>query len=175
MDTTSKSKHIIDLAKEIIDDIELNRIEAQSILLKCTRLSRYVDNEEIRKWLKFEMQGYISGDQISEKYMTKTGRWTDRKENKGYWIPLSQIEATIESQTNNLKSFRIPDSSSQFAATVVSKVTASMNMTSDYISTMVGIKSRVISFLHDFATNVYYEKVFDNLAESIFDTYKREI
>lgn len=175
METTSKSKHILDLAKEIIDDIELNRTEAQSILLKCTRLSRYVDNEEVRKWLRFEMQGYPSGDPISEKYMTKTGRWTDRKKNEGYWIPLSQIEATIDSQTNKLKSFRIPDSSSQFAPTVVREVTSSMNLTANYISTMVGIKSRVISFLHDFSTNVYYEKVFDNLAESIFDNYKKEI
>ena len=175
METTSKSKHILELAREIIDDIELNKTKAQSILLKCTRLSRYVDNDEVRKWLKFEMQGFVSGDQISEKYMTKTGRWTDRKEYKGYWIPLSQIEATIDSQTNKIKSFRIPDSSSQYAAIVVSKVTTSMNLTANYISTMVGIKSRVISLLHEFATNVYYERVFDNLAESIFDNYKKEI
>lgn len=40
-----KSEHIISLAKEIIDDIELSRLDAQSILLKSTRLTRYVDNE----------------------------------------------------------------------------------------------------------------------------------
>jgi hypothetical protein len=172
---TSKSNHILDLAKEIIDDVELNRIDAQSVLLKSTRLSRYVDNEEVRKWLRFEMQGYISGDIISEKFMTKTGRWTDQKVGKGFWIPLSQIEALIESQTNLLKSLRIPDSSSQYAAIVIGNVTKSMNVAASNISTLVGIRSKVLSFLHDFATNVYYEKVFDNLAESIFDNYKKEI
>lgn len=60
-----KSEHIISLAKEIIDDIELSRLDAQSILLKSTRLTRYVDNEEIRKWLRFEMQGYSSKDEVS--------------------------------------------------------------------------------------------------------------
>ena len=41
----SKSKHIIVLAKEIIDHKELSKLDAQAILFKCTRLARYVINE----------------------------------------------------------------------------------------------------------------------------------
>lgn len=172
---TSKSQHILDLAKEIIDEIELSKYEAQAILLKCTRLARYVDNEEIRSWLRFEMQGYPSGNLISEKYMTNTGRWTDFNEKKGYWLPLSQIESIIVSENNKLKSYRIPDSSSQTANIIVNNVMKQMNLTTSLISKLGGIKSRVISLVHDFATNVYYEKIFDNLAETIFDDYKGEI
>ena len=47
----SKSEHILSLALELMDDIEFSKIEAQAILLKTTRLARYVDNDEIRKFL----------------------------------------------------------------------------------------------------------------------------
>lgn len=55
----SKTEHILKLATEIMDDIELSESEPQSILLKSTRLARYVDNSEIRSYLKFEIQGYL--------------------------------------------------------------------------------------------------------------------
>lgn len=175
MENTSKSQHILELAKEIIDEIELSKYDPQSILLKTTRLARYVDNEEIRNWLRFEMQGYTINDPISIKFMTKTGRWTNQEKNEGYWFPLSQIETALVSQDNKLKSYRIPDSSSQYALSVVGEVMKQMNETARLISTLGGIKSRIISLIHDFATNVYYEKIFDNLSESIFDNYKNEI
>jgi len=172
---SSKSQHILDLAKEIIDEIELSQNDAQSILLKCTRLSRYVGNDEIKSWLLFEMQGYYSGDSISEKYMTKTGRWIDRKENKGYWYALSQIEVLLQSEMTKQKSLTIPNSSSDGAFYVVKNVINEMRATSHTISKLGGIKSKVLSIAHNFATNIYYEKIFDNLAESIFDDYKGEI
>jgi hypothetical protein len=171
----SKTDHVISLAKEIVDDIELGRYDAQSILLKCSRLARYVNNDKIRKWLRFEMQGYVLGDSISEEYMSKTGRWTDKQENKGYWMPLSQIESTIESEKSTLSMLRIPDTSSAHAGVIVNNITRQIHLISSQISKLGGVKSRVISLAHDFATDVYYEKIFDNLAESIFDKYKSEI
>jgi len=175
MDTQSRSSHITELAKEIIDDIEFTRLDAQVILLKTTRLPRYVGNEEIREWLRYEMQGYQKGTDTFEKYMVKTGRWTNKDERKGYIMPLAQVEGTIVAETEKLKAYRIPDTSSQYAVTVIDNVRSGMSGTSSYISTLSGIKSRVISILHDFATTVYYEKVFDNIAESIFDNYKKAI
>jgi hypothetical protein len=175
MEHTSKSKHVIELAREIIDNIELSEYDAQSLLLKATRLARYVDNEEMRAWLRFEMQGYVSGNDVSEKYMTRTGRWTDKAENKGYWGPYAQIDATIKSSDARLKQLRIPDSSSDSANVIVINISNQIVSVTSTITKLGGIKSRVISILHDFATNVYYERIFDNLAESIFDEYKRKV
>jgi hypothetical protein len=170
----SKTEHIISLAKEILDDIELSRLEAQPLLLKATRLARYVDDDEVRKWLRFEMQGF-SNDEVSLKYMTKTGRWTDREKNEGYWTPLAQIEATADAQKQKLSLIRIPDTSGDKAIYVIDRVTNQMNAATQNIAKLEGIKSRVISFIHDFATNVYYQKTFDNVAEGIFDKYKKDI
>lgn len=170
----SKTEHIISLSKEILDDIELSRLEAQPLLLKATRLARYVDDEEVRKWLRFEMQGF-SNDEVSLKYMTKTGRWTDREKNEGYWMPLAQIEASADAQKQKLSLIRIPDTSGDKATFVMDRVTSQMNSATQNIAKLEGIKSRVISFIHDFATNVYYQKTFDNVAEGIFDKYKKEV
>jgi hypothetical protein len=171
----SKTGHTITLAKEIIDDIELSRLDCKAVLLKATRLSRYVDDEDVRKWLRFEMQGYNSKEDISLNYMSKTGRWTDKEKLEGYWIPLAQVEASCEAQKQKLALIRIPDTSGDRATFVIDRVTNQMNGATTNISKLEGIKSRVVSLIHDFATSVYYQNTFDALAENIFDNYKKDI
>ncbi|MDD6210983.1 MAG: hypothetical protein PUB21_10300 [Bacteroidales bacterium] len=158
--------------KRNIDDIELSRLDAQSILLKSTRLTRYVDNEEIRKWLRFEMQGYSSKDEVSLRYMSKTRRWTDKEKGEGYWVPLAQIVAMKESSDIKLKGLSIPNTD---IPVIASNASSNMNITANNIAKYEGIKSTILSLIHDFATSVYYERVFDGLAESIFDSYKKEV
>lgn len=171
----SKSEHIQSLALEMMDDIELSRLNAQSILLKATRLARYVDNKEIRQFLKYEMQGYSNTDPTSLAYISKTGRWVDKAKVTGYWFPLSQVEARILIESEKLKQITIPNSGSEKMLLVSRDVTSELNATSIRIAKLGGIKSRVISIVHDFVTNVYYEKTFDNLSESIFEEYKKDI
>lgn len=43
------------------------------------------------------------------------------------------------------------------------------------ISKLSEIKSRVLVNLHSFVCKIYYEKQFDNLSESIFEDYKRDV
>ena len=170
----SKTEHILKLATEIMDDIELSKNEAQSILLKTTRLARYVDDSNIRAFLKFEMQGYPNNE-LGRKYMDLTGRWTDKENSKGYWFPLSQIEAKIEVENSKLIQLRIPDTSATSALPIIRDIRHAMSETAIRISKLGGIKSRIISLVHEFVTNVYYERTFDNLAEGIFESYKKDI
>jgi hemerythrin-like domain-containing protein len=170
----SKTEHILKLATVIIDDIELSKNDAQSILLRTTRLARYVDDSNIRAFLKFEMQGY-QNNELGTKYMDLTGRWTDKKNSKGYWVPLSQIEAKILVENNKLIQLRIPDTSASTAMVIIREMKRTMSETAINISKLVGIKSRIISLIHEFVTNVYYERTFDNLAEGIFESYKKDI
>ena len=54
----NKSEHISELVKELLDDIELNKISIEAILLKTSRLARFVDSYETQRWIYFEMNGY---------------------------------------------------------------------------------------------------------------------
>ena len=175
MSEQSRSEHILELSKELLDDIELSRTNVENLILKASRLARWVGSEEIRQWLKFEMGGYNSTDELSLKYMGLTGRWIDKEKNTGYWGPLAQQEAAIDAQKAKLAGMRTPDSSGEWAGMAIANVTRSMSEVANIISRLSGIKSRVLAHLHTFVTEIYYEKEFDNLSESIFEKYKKDV
>ena len=171
----SRSEHILELAKELLDDIELSRASAESLILKASRLARWVGSEEIQYWLKLEMQGYNSSNEISLRYMGITGRWTDREKQRGYWGPLAQHEAAIIAEQAKLHAMRVPDTAGDMAFIATKKVTDEMTSSTSYISKLSGIKSRVLAKLHEFVSEIYYEKQFDSLSESIFERYKSDV
>lgn len=171
----SRSEHILELAKELLDDIELSRLSAETLLLKASRLARWVGSEEIKYWISLEMKGYNTSSEISLKYMGKTGRWVNKEENKGYWGPLAQHEATIEAENIKLRSISTPDTSGDWALRVMQIHQQELTSATKTISKLSGIKSKVLAHLHGFVTDIYYEKVFDSLSESIFEKYKSDI
>ena len=175
MTEQSRSKHILELARELLDDIELNRMSAEHLLLKATRLARWMGSEEIQQWLGLEMIGYNNTEKVSLKYMSITGRWVDRDKGTGYWGPLAQQEAAIEAEKAKLAAMRTPDSSGQWANLTIANVTYAMNETTNLISRLSAIKSRVLAKLHQFVSEAYYSLVFEGLSESIFERYKREV
>lgn len=171
----SRSEHILELAKELLDDIELSRLSAEALLLKASRLARWVGSDEIKYWINLEMKGYNASNEISIKYMGITGRWTNKEEGLGYWGPLAQHESAIEAENIKLRSMSTPDTSGDWAYRVMQMYENQMAATTNYISILSGIKSRVLAHLHSFVTEVYYEKEFDSLSESIFERYKSEV
>lgn len=118
------------------------------------------------------MQGYSSKDEVSLKYMSKTRRWTDKEKGEGYWVPFAQIVAMKEASDIKLKGLSIPNTD---IPVIAYNASSNINHTVNNITKLEGIKSTVLSLIHDFATSVYYERVFDGLAESIFDSYKKEV
>lgn len=172
---TNKSSHILILASELLDDIELSKLPAEALILKASRLARLTGTDEIRQWLSLELGGYYGKDPVSEKYMSMTGRWIDRNEGTGYWGPLSQQEAKIEAQKIKLSLMKTPDTSADVALIVVRETHKAMSQTANRISTYSGIRSRVLAILHNFVSSIYYEKTFENLSETIFEKYRSNI
>jgi len=78
-----KSESVRALAEETLADIELSRLPVEQLVFKAARLARLADHQELMVWLAGEMHGYADND-VGEKYMTLTGRWTDKAERKGY-------------------------------------------------------------------------------------------
>ncbi|MFG0322985.1 hypothetical protein ACF8EF_11745 [Pseudomonas sp. zjy_15] len=171
----SRSEHILNLAKELLDDIELSRVNCESLLLKSSRLARWVGSEEIKAWIGYEMHGFNTTDPTSLKYMGITGRWIDYKERKGYWGPLAQQETIIQTQQMKLKNLQTPDTSGDWGLKVMSMHQESIKSASHLIHQISAIRSKVLATLHNFISAIYYEKQFDSLSESIFEKYKSDI
>lgn len=125
MERKSQSEHVLELSKELLDDIELGRLEAEKLLLKCSRLARLAGTEEVQKWIMFEMQGYNSSDPVALRYMALTGRWINFEKKQGHWGPLAQQEATIAAQQAQLTAMQLPDIGGEWANLAISNVLTS--------------------------------------------------
>ena len=168
----SKSQHTLELVKELLDDLELGSTSGEQLILKASRLARIAGDEEIKQWLKFELGGYNGRNNTSIKYMGITGRWINKDKKEGFWASLAQIEAKIEAEKSKLAVMRIPDDNHNLAAQTTAQT---MSNTANEIAMFSGIRSKVKARLHSFVSEVYYEKVFDNLSESIFESYKKDV
>src|SRR4051794_26791109 len=70
--------NIIDLAKRIVDEVELGSPRADHLVRLGMRLAGTLQNETISKWLNMEYYGYHSfDDPFTQKYISLTQRWTD--------------------------------------------------------------------------------------------------
>jgi AbiTii len=175
MSPQSESEHILELSRELLDDIELGRLEADKLLLKCSRLARLAGSEEVKFWIKHEMEGYNVTDKFSLLYMGKTGRWTNYKEKKGYWHSLAMIESAIGTQKARLMGSKLGNVSADAHVGTINVVNTAQESISSTITTMSGIRSRVLGMLHTFVVGVFYERQFAKLAENIFEQYKKDV
>lgn len=171
-----RSEHELELAKELLDDIELSRMSVDALIMKASRLARLCGNEEFQKWIRYEMRGYFSNVDLCIRYMGLTGRWTDREKKEGYWMPVAQVESLITAKKIELESMSTPNvSGTDYANIVMTNYLNKKSAISTLISKLTGIKSRVLGILHTFTSEIYYEKELDHLAESIFENYKKDV
>ena len=173
--SNAESQHTFNLSGELLDDIELGRLSADKLLLKCSRLARFAGSDETQEWISLEMTGYNLTDPISLLYMTKTGRWTNYEKKQGYWGPLAQQEASVEALKAKVVSLRVPDVSGDYAYISTKNVVDTVNAATTSISSIQAVISRVQALLHKFVSGVYYRLQFENLVESTFEGYKDDV
>ena len=168
------NEHKISLASELIDDIELSRLTPDQLLFKAYRLARICDNVDIRKWLYYELKGYSDSPE-SRKYMDYVWRWTNKKNDIGYWVPFSSINSMIQANEAQLRQLQVPDINVSLSssnphevvtgiygekvsgfASHTQQILSKMAEITNSISNMTGIRSRVMSSIHTFVSDIYY-------------------
>jgi hypothetical protein len=132
---------MLQLATELLEDIELSRGSALAHILKASRLARLVDDDETQQWLLMELHDYYDTD-LGRKYMSFTGRWIDQTENTGYWQGISQIEAQIAAQEALLASLRLPDLSGDMVSIALREVRVHQAAVANTIGTLAGIRAK---------------------------------
>ena len=183
-------KHRLELARELLDDIELSRLAPEQLLLKASRLARIVDDAGVRTWLGFELRGYPNSE-IGRKCMDLMGRWTDKSKDLGYWNPLAAINGTIAAWQVQIQQLQVPNVQislasanphefvTGFGGTGAPKlsdpalaVLHRLNDLTTNIAALSAVRSRVLSQIHDFVSKTYYVLAFSGIAESIFQRYQ---
>ncbi len=173
--TKSKSQLVLELARDLLDDIELSRLGSEALLLKVSRLARLSGSEEDQAWLHLELGGYNLNSATAEKFLSLTGRWIDRDKGVANWGPLAQQEAIIEASKLQLQSLSTHGLGGDGATYAVARISLESSKIASKLSRIGGIRSRVLGLLHKFVVRVYYERLFSSAAESIFERYQHSI
>lgn len=191
--TISQSAHILELARELVDDVELSRLGPEQLLLKATRLARLTQDEAAAEWLRFELHGYTN-DARSRGWMLYFGRVKSSSDQLGYFQPLAGVSGAMVAIQTQIQQLKLPDiqfapSSANpnelvtgFAGSTAARVTKPIDdilqrlqSHTTALTQLSSIRSRVLNAIHDFATRVYYERALGGLAESIFERHKTSL
>lgn len=99
---SSKRDVALNLAEELLSDIELHRISPMDIARKTSRLARILNDTEAMFWLYYEVSGYPKGDDGLHQYAWKAAVKSHRifkKDGKEYATTygIGELETSIES------------------------------------------------------------------------------
>jgi hypothetical protein len=192
----SRNAEILQLSRDLVDDIELSRLTAESLLLKAARLFRLLNEPKLLRWVNAEILGYSLADEVAVEYMGYTGRWVNRAARTGIYQPLAQIEAQISALSLQLQMLRVPDVSFSIhsanpsehvtlgafgtghapdPAKAVNTVVSQAQSLTTTIGTLAGIRTKVRGLLHSWATHILHQRAFGALTQTIFEQYKATV
>jgi hypothetical protein len=172
--TQSKNDYTLTLAKEIIDDIEQNRISGSSLVLKAARLAELAGSTEIQSWLRYERNGFNKTEPLSQKFLARTGRIINKQLDFVFYGSLASQESSVETASLRLRNLQPQEIqpnlgySSRYTVSKSDALTMSMNHS-------LNIRNIVVSMIHDFARKIYHKKAFSGYTESIFEQFKSDV
>lgn len=187
----TRSQATLDLARDLVDDVELSRLPPENLLLKALRLARLAEDRDAQIWLEYELNGYTNTAE-ARPWMQRFGRFTDEGTAMGYWIPLAGVSGTIATMQIQIQNLKVPDihfapSSSnpnEFVAGLgiaasftkpAESVLARLQVLTTAVMNLSSIRSRVMTAIHNFAVSRYHRLAFENLAESIFEKHRTAV
>lgn len=187
--TTSKSA-AIELASELLNDIELSRTDVETLLRKAKRLARLAELNELGDFADAELSGYASDNESHIRFMSYAGRWTDYEGRKGYWFPISNIEAELSALELKLSVIRVPDHSenrssanpnewigtgNRWSISPATQALSNINQATSRLIEFRSIRSRVVTTLHYYVSAFHHAAAFGSVVESIFERFRSEV
>lgn len=171
----SQPEHVAALAQELLDDIELGRVEPAALLLKASRLARFVGTTEIREWLALELGGYNDSTPVAKYYMKRTRRWVDQQKRTAYWGGFAEQVATVESLKAEQQTVRVPNVEGQYALLTVRDVMNRAGALGNQIRSVERVITSVTALLHEWVSGVNYELMFGGAAADIFEQFRSTV
>lgn len=181
-----KLQKALELSENILEDIELEKEKLPSILLKCLRLARLIDDTESMEWLQYEVGGYKRSnngkiENNAFEIAKKHGRSyidTDNKEEYIFVELVGELEVFIEANYKRINNITTQGASvsGEWAPTAISNLTNSAARHGNNITSLIKESNRRIGILrgeyYKYALNINMELGFSKSAEDIFGRYR---
>lgn len=186
----SKNVEALELATDILKNIELGELLLSNVVTKALRLARLVGDTQAMKWLNLEFSGYSTNPlgvppeewvigarslrHYQEKDKNNTIQTYMRLESIG------RIEAEIESAKNQLHVSQDPNVSVTSAnpyQNVYSPLGNSFernNLRSGIVK-WISVLERIKSSIYNYVLQTYYELKFGDISENVFERVRNRV
>ena len=178
----------LELSEEILDSIELEKIKLSSIVLRCLRLARLINDNDAIVWLQYESTGYPRTDNgyienhafeiAYQKGRNQIPKNADDTHRYIFTETVSELEAGIEIAKNSKNTLTTEGVSveGQMAALALSALTNNVrNERENIVSTVIDFQKKLTRLrgnYYNYALNVSHQLKFGNKAETIFNEYR---
>ncbi|MER6695518.1 hypothetical protein ABT329_42910, partial [Streptomyces minutiscleroticus] len=146
--------YALQLADELLADIELDRLPLDKLLLKGGRLARMVNDEEFSTWIGKENHGYSAGD-VNGKFWRMTHR-TTRDGDQPVYSGAAHVWVVVNSLDEEAKNLRLPNISGDSAATALRETRQYISNVRNGAARYKHIIVAVRHTLHEFTSKHFY-------------------
>ncbi|HUY06355.1 MAG TPA: hypothetical protein VMU99_03730 [Acidimicrobiales bacterium] len=178
--SNTRRQEALELAEELLSDIELTRIEPMAIVRKASRLARLIDDADALAWLSYESTGYATIDGSLTAHATAMARRSFRviETDTGAMVHtqmVGEITSSIEAVQTDLSVSGGNTSSSQYAVIVENNKATRRNQLIESISNYRAILDKVLGSIHAYVGERYQELRFGSVVESAFEIVRTEV
>jgi hypothetical protein len=164
-----RQQEALKLAEGLLTDIELSETSTSKRVMKAVRLARLMRDDAAQEWLGFEING-LPGSDAGMRHMTRTRRWTNKEENKGWWAPAASIEAARNSSQDALKT--LAGSLSLSGDSIYVPMRDRHNLINQYTKNTMDaeqVLAAIDAQIYGYASDVYAELQFSEIQASLFE------
>jgi hypothetical protein len=163
----SRRAEALELADQLLNDIEMSSIGPMDIARKTSRLARLLDDAEAMKWLSFEVGGYPSPLTVEATQAARrsnrvmTPEEDDDSEEMLATGTLGQIEALVDGAKARI--------------TVASGSSAERTQVQGVVVRLQPVIDKVVGSMHAYVVEQYQELRFGSAVESAFEVVRRDV
>jgi hypothetical protein len=164
----------LQLADELLADIELARLAVDRVVMKATRLARLIEDDVALNWLTFELTG-CPDTEAGRRHMARTLRWTEAAEKKGHWGSAAALQAGIDTHRQTIQSFQIGSISGDALVPALREQRSNILTLSVNLGSFERILAQVVAMVHEFVSRVYQELQFSDAQAAMFEAARKDV
>ncbi len=166
----TRQQEALALAEALLTDVELSQTSTAKRVLKAMRLARLMRDDVAQRWLAFEVAG-VPNTPDGRSWMTRTRRWTNSAEDKGYWAPAAELEATRRGSESAIRALSGSVSLSGDMIALAMRERASLiNSYTATVTAVSEVLAAVDARIYEHTADVHAELQFSELQASLFDS-----
>jgi hypothetical protein len=182
----TRRQQALELAEELLGDIELSRIPPPDLARKTSRLARLLDDVEALQWLHFEIAGYpVEADNTLAPLPWSAAMRSNRaglNEGKAvaYTTPLGQIQAHIDAAMTQLQAaadrpVSVTSANPHQFVQPPAGNTLERSGLRNFIGDQRALLDKVVGSLHVYASSKYQELRFGSAVETAFEVVRQRV